>query len=821
MMESGIQYIQKQNNSGNLVTFKTMHYNKLGQLDYEIDGDNNTTSYEYDVIGRKTKTIFANNNTIQIIYDDVNRKVTTIDENGNKTVTYMDEIGRQTKTDRVDVANNKTVTTTTDYEYNGDPFQTRIVDYNSKATVYKNNGLNLLSKVTQNVNGIDQMTNYKYNNLGLVTQKILADNTTVNYSYDETGRLLSETNQQQLVVWNQYDLNNNLIKNTDKNGVAANLSYDEQNRLTQQIKGTLTTSYTYYKNNLRKTMVDSTGTTQYTYYKDNLLHQITFPDLKTIQYEYDTAGNRTKLTEPFTQVWNYNYDQQNRLDYMTIGASQTREIDINYKPNGLIDMATQANGMKAIYSFDGLNRLTGLAHKNSAGTVVGSYGYTNDSNGNILTKAENGTTNTFTYDEVNRILTNTQGNEIYTYDKTGNRATLSATSSFITDDTMDYTYDEYNRLIQVKKNDVIVSTNKYNGDGLLVEQTENGVTTRYYYDGANIIAEGTVAVNGTVSLKSRYLRAGTQLVSKEDNTGLKGYYLQNGHGDVVELRNTAGNVLASYTYDIWGNSLTVNESGMTSLFRYSGELWDSTVSLQYLRARWYDPSIGRFISEDTFEGQIDNPLSLNLYAYVNNNPILYTDPSGNVIETAWDVINVGLDGLDIGLDIYTGSWWDLLIDIPSLAVDVGATAAPGIPGGVGTLKSPLRAGKVLKTYDKVSDLISSGNKLDWFAKAFLRREARDFMLKNSDNFAKAVSDGQKLEVHHVIPLEWAHLMGEGFDPNSLSNLAGVSKDVHKQINNMWNEFRERFKKAGYEPTVKDIMEQVAKTIKNYGENFVK
>lgn len=234
-------------------------------------------------------------------------------------------------------------------------------------------------------------------------------------------------------------------------------------------------------------------------------------------------------------------------------------------------------------------------------------------------------------------------------------------------------------------------------------------------------------------------------------------------------------------------------------------------------APYYDPSIGRFISEDTFEGQIDNPLSLNLYAYVNNNPILYTDPSGNVIETAWDVVNVGLDGLDIGLDIYTGSWWDLLIDIPSLAVDVGATAAPGIPGGVGTLKSPLRAGKVLKTYDKVSDLISSGKKLDWFAKAFLRREGRSFMLKNSDNFVKAINKGTKLDVHHIIPLEWAHKMGEGFDPNNIKNLAGVDPKIHTEINKMWNTFRKNFPDA----TSEDVIKFVNQTIEKYGKYFVR
>ncbi|OMG45289.1 hypothetical protein BK140_33100 [Paenibacillus macerans] len=63
-------------------------------------------------------------------------------------------------------------------------------------------------------------------------------------------------------------------------------------------------------------------------------------------------------------------------------------------------------------------------------------------------------------------------------------------------------------------------------------------------------------------------------------------------------------------------------------------MWDDEVELQYLRARWYDPSIGRFINEDSYEGQIDNPLTLNLYTYTANNPLRYTDPSGHCF-TEW------------------------------------------------------------------------------------------------------------------------------------------------------------------------------------------
>lgn len=162
----------------------------------------------------------------------------------------------------------------------------------------------------------------------------------------------------------------------------------------------------------------------------------------------------------------------------------------------------------------------------------------------------------------------------------------------------------------------------------MYERTEGSQTTRYYYDGDQIIAEATIS-NGTATLKARYTRNGSRLVSREDASGNKAYYLDNAHGDITELRDRTGNVLNVYTYDIWGNPLNATET-VENPFRYSGEYWDRTSSLQYLRARWYDPSQARFINEDTFEGKTNSPQSLNHYAYVTNNPLRYIDPTGNM-----------------------------------------------------------------------------------------------------------------------------------------------------------------------------------------------
>ncbi|WP_229750432.1 RHS repeat-associated core domain-containing protein [Paenibacillus nasutitermitis] len=134
-------------------------------------------------------------------------------------------------------------------------------------------------------------------------------------------------------------------------------------------------------------------------------------------------------------------------------------------------------------------------------------------------------------------------------------------------------------------------------------------------------------------MKARYIR-GQGLIAREDDRN-KAYYVQNGHGDVVNLVGLTGMVIGiSYSYDIFGNIAEQKET-VAQPFKYSGEMQDASTGLQYLRARWYDPSIGRFIGEDTYKGEINNPLTLNLYTYVGNNPLIRTDPTGNKWYYLW------------------------------------------------------------------------------------------------------------------------------------------------------------------------------------------
>ena len=133
--------------------------------------------------------------------------------------------------------------------------------------------------------------------------------------------------------------------------------------------------------------------------------------------------------------------------------------------------------------------------------------------------------------------------------------------------------------------------------------------------------------NGNDKVKIRYVKGINYIASI--SLGNKSYYfLFNGHGDVVQTVDKTGKVQNNYDYDIWGNPILTVETAACAI-RYAGEFYDSETGLYYLRARYYDSEIGRFISEDSYSGETDDPLSLNLYTYCENNPITYTDPSGH------------------------------------------------------------------------------------------------------------------------------------------------------------------------------------------------
>lgn len=595
-------------------------YDQFGRKTWSEDAAGSRTALTYDNWNRVVATTLPNNIQSTTDYDDINLVIVETDAEGNKVRKTMDKMGRVLRSEQT--RNGELYTDQTKmYDYAGNVVE--LQDGKNAITQYVYNPLNELLSIHQ---ADSKIINYRYNQLGQQTSILYPDGTSDEKAYDELGNLVRSTDPLLQSTINYYDGNGNLIKSVDAKGQQYQYTYSSRDLLLKKQGPTETISFTYDLAGLRKSMTDSTGITSYIS-KDETgeLSSIQFPDGKKINYNYDVNGNRSTMISPFGSVVNYAYNSLNQLTSVTSNGQE--EVSYEYYKNGLLKNEHQANGTDSIFAYNGLSLKT-LQHKSQDGTTLNSYEYSYDNNSNILTATTNGVTQNYTYDTANRISTSSENEESYTYDAKGNRSTQETNSILINhmaEDT-DYSYDEWNQLTKAKKGSKEI-TYKYNGDHLLVERTENNVSTRYYYDGTDIIAEGKVGSDGKVTLTKSYVR-GNGLVTQSDQTGVKGYYLKNGHGDIVNIADKDGQILNTYAYDLWGNTTSETEL-ISNPFRYSGEYLDSSLELQYLRSRWYDPSIGRFISKDSYEGDIQNPLSLNRYTYVENNPLIYIDPLGN------------------------------------------------------------------------------------------------------------------------------------------------------------------------------------------------
>lgn len=183
-------------------------------------------------------------------------------------------------------------------------------------------------------------------------------------------------------------------------------------------------------------------------------------------------------------------------------------------------------------------------------------------------------------------------------------------------DTWTYEWNAENQLKRVLKNSVEQARFAYDPQGRRVEKVAGGVTTTYTYDGDAILRE----IAGSSTLKYVHGPGIDEPVAHEDGAGVLTYLHVDGLGSVLRTTNSAGAVTASRRYDVFGNF----ELGATNGYAFTGREWDSEIGLYYYRARFYDPKVGIFISEDP----VDFRDGLTRYAYVLSNPPNLIDPEG-------------------------------------------------------------------------------------------------------------------------------------------------------------------------------------------------
>ena len=200
----------------------------------------------------------------------------------------------------------------------------------------------------------------------------------------------------------------------------------------------------------------------------------------------------------------------------------------------------------------------------------------------------------------------------YRYDAQGN--TLS-------DGENTYLYDCLNRIAEVQTKAGDIQKNHYDAEGLRSQMEENGKLVSFIYADREVIAEEDEAGEHI-----RYIRGHELLASDSERARTYYHYACDEMGSITDITDCDGTVLNHYAYDAFGNR-TVEEETVENRFGFAGEMLDAVTGQYYLRARFYNPVIARFLSEDTYYGD-----GLNLYAYCHNNPVGYVDPSGHICE---------------------------------------------------------------------------------------------------------------------------------------------------------------------------------------------
>ena len=640
-----------------------------------------STTYEYDNLDRVIKETIPFDKVSATVINSVKKYY--YDRNGNK-IKEMALINKPSEAEKYN---------STRYEYNNRNMLTKVITYNNGATenytqyyydavgnkVRMYTGLsaplliNGLDNVTSTADAEYSVTKYSYDQLNRLKKLTDSMNMEENYTYDLNGNFLQKTDKNDSTITMTYDgmgrLLTNTVVNTENPSLDAAYAYTYTltgNKKTMSGGGTNTTyyyddlgrlikeaaldgsqkEYTYDAANNRKSLKLSQNSavkinTTYTYDNLNRLSTVLENGVLTATYTYDENGNRKTLTYSNGNVANYQYNLANKLIQLTNnkGTTVLSSYAYTYYLNGNQAAKTDNTGKVTTYTYDGLGRITS---ESTSGETEIKYTYDDSNNrqtmevGEILTAYE--------YDKNNRLKTETknaseQTTEItkYCYDNNGNTLykaletissttgaaiTLEATAS---DAAGDVTLNEYNGFNQLIKTETGSTTAEYtyNADGLRTSKTVNGVKTNHVWDGDQIVLE----TNASGNVTNKYIR-GINLLYAENATGTKQYYLFNGHGDVVQLTGANGIVTKNYDYDAFGNE-KAPDANDTNVFRYCGEYFDKETGTIYLRARYYDPTIGRFISEDSVWGKDNDPLSLNLYTYCGNDPIDNIDPSGH------------------------------------------------------------------------------------------------------------------------------------------------------------------------------------------------
>jgi RHS repeat-associated protein len=627
-----------------------------GNVTLSIDARGKTTTYAYDSDSRLTKTVDPANSTTLEAYDKDGNVTLNTDALGHATTYAFDNDNRLTLTTNADSG-----ATTMAYDAAGN--MTLETDPLGDATTF---AYDAADRKTMMTDPLGNSAVYAYDGGGLLTSMTDRDNRSQTLYYDGDGRMLTDiwyaagsTTVVDTLLFT-YDADGKIMTAADNEG-SYSLTYDSAERVVNVTEPfTTSLSFSYDRAGNRTMVADSFGGTQNsTYNSANLL--------TNVQFSY--GGNSIAQ---IGQLFNADNQVTEQLRY---GPSSP--------PTGVAN---------STFTLDNAGRVTSLLDTNPSGTTtLASYSLAYDPAGNLTTQIDHGNTSTYSYDNAEQLTGDSS--ETFSYDADGNRSTYTFNATYKNeltyDGTWSYTYDgEGNEISKFKTgetwtygynnaNEMISATDtvsgtvatstifKYDAFGNRIETDvythSSGVTTttRFAYDGWDP-AKGTgtgnenfdvwAEMDGSSSLTTRYMRGDVvdQVFARmtfSSGSFTTYWYLTDPQGTIRDVIDNNATVRDSVTYGAFGNitaESTYNSSGALETpanpAAYRGNYgWDSyetdaSTGLIEDRARYYDPSTGRWISQDPLGFDAGDS---NLYRYVNNRPTVETDPSGEEL-LAWD-----------------------------------------------------------------------------------------------------------------------------------------------------------------------------------------
>jgi RHS repeat-associated protein len=450
-------------------------------------------------------------------------------------------------------------------------------------------------------------------------------NDTLGYGYDELGRVVSRT----------------------LNGVTSTWSYDALGRLSSQGDPIGTFAYTYVgtTGRLQALTYPNGQVSSYTYLPnsgDQRLQEIhhktsaSGTTLSKFTYAYDAVGNIKTWTQQYgatANAYDLGYDA---VDQLTAATHRTtdptpsvlKRYAYGYDPAGN-RTTEQVDDSPVASAYNNMNRLTGqdgggaLVLKGTVGeaatvSIQGSPAAVTAANafsGSAQVSPGSNSVAVVATDASGNIRTNTYQVNVAAAAKS---LSYDANGSLISSGSKTYEWDGQNRLVRVLDSATEVAAFGYDGLGRRAQRAAAGVARTFVYGGEDILEE-RLSTGGTI----RYVHGPgiDRPLAAVDGAGAVTYYLADHLGSIVQLTNSSAAVTLTRQYDAYGAPLV---GDTPSGYAYTGREWDSEIDLYYYRARFYDPEIGRSISED--------PIGLgggvNFYAYVENNPVKHIDPFG-------------------------------------------------------------------------------------------------------------------------------------------------------------------------------------------------